>query len=154
MTVSPSSRSPTVVQLALLWVAGAFIALGLFGFIPGITTGVGSLDWAGSGSEAYIFGLFQVSILHNVIHLGTGLVAFLCTADRRAARIFLAVAGVLYLLLAVYGWLLDQAAASNPLPVNDAGDWLHFVLAAVMATLAIGAPGLSFSERRAQREIR
>ena len=153
MTELPSHRSPTAVQQALLWVAGAFIALGLFGFVPGITSNFGSLDFAGSRSDAHIFGLFQVSILHNLVHLATGTIALFAAGDPRHSRVFLAIAGALYLILAVYGWLLDQSAAPNVLPVNDADDWLHFGLAFVMLALAVGAPALSFTERRARRRL-
>lgn len=49
----PTSRwFPTAVQGSAVWMAGALIALGLFGFSPGMTADVGSLEFAGAGSAA------------------------------------------------------------------------------------------------------
>ncbi|HXD28954.1 MAG TPA: DUF4383 domain-containing protein, partial [Arthrobacter sp.] len=58
----------THVQLAaLVW--AAFLLVGVLGFIPGITTNVRELTFAGHQSGAMLLGLFQVSILHNIVHL-------------------------------------------------------------------------------------
>ncbi|WP_433169188.1 DUF4383 domain-containing protein [Kribbella sp. CA-247076] len=152
--VDPSPfRHHQPVQAALLWVSGGFIALGIFGFVPGITTSATSPEFAGADSEAYLFGIFHVSVVHNVVHLATGLAGLIALGKPRSARTFLAVAGVAYGVLAIYGWLLERSSAPNVLPVNDAGDWLHFGMAFVMIALAIGAPGLSHTERRGQRTL-
>ena len=63
------------VQGAALLVAGAFIVIGVLGFIPGVTTDYGLLDWAGHNSGANL-GVFAVSGLHNTLHLVSGFVGF------------------------------------------------------------------------------
>lgn len=40
----------------------------VLGFVPGITTSYSELSFAGHESEAKLLGLFQVSVLHNIVH--------------------------------------------------------------------------------------
>jgi Domain of unknown function (DUF4383) len=85
-----SDRTTTVrghrtnVQKAAAIVGVVFLLVGVLGFIPGITTNFGDLSFAGHNSDAKLFGLFQVSILHNIVHLLFG-IAGLAMA-RTAAR--------------------------------------------------------------------
>lgn len=47
-------------------VAGVvFLAVGVLGFIPGVTTDFDTLTFAGAESEAMLLGVFQVSVLHT-----------------------------------------------------------------------------------------
>ena len=50
-----------------------FLVVGILGFIPGIMTDAPG-DFAGEESEAELFGIFSVSILHNLVHLLFGIV--------------------------------------------------------------------------------
>src|SRR5689334_7523334 len=50
--------APTAAQEVALWIAGALLTLACFGFLPGLTAGVDSLDLGGQQSEALLFGLF------------------------------------------------------------------------------------------------
>jgi len=61
-------------------VAVAFLLIGVLGFVPGVTSDYGAMEFAGHESGALLLGLFQVSILHNIVHLlygVAGLVLFL-----------------------------------------------------------------------------
>ena len=49
-----------------------FLLVGILGFIPGITTGYDDLSFAGHHSEAELLGIFQVSVLHNLVHVAFG----------------------------------------------------------------------------------
>src|SRR5690606_37118493 len=42
-----------------------FLVVGILGFVPGVTTNLGELEWYGHESRAELFGIFQVSVLHN-----------------------------------------------------------------------------------------
>lgn len=42
--------------------------VGILGFIPGIRSNYDSLGFAGHGSAALLLGIFQVSVLHNIVH--------------------------------------------------------------------------------------
>jgi hypothetical protein len=49
-----------------------FIAIGILGFIPGVTSDYGGMSFAGHGSGSRLVGLFRVSILDNIVHILIG----------------------------------------------------------------------------------
>ncbi|RAO27407.1 hypothetical protein ONO23_05264 [Micromonospora noduli] len=128
------------VQLAALVVAGVFLLIGVLGFIPGITTEYGELRFAGHHSDANLLGLFQVSILHNAVHLLFGLAGLVLARSVAGARVFLAAGGATYLALWLYGLAIEAVnpeAGANILPVNDADNWLHLALGFGMLALGL-----------------
>jgi Domain of unknown function (DUF4383) len=44
---------------------------------------------------------------------------------------------VIYLVLSIYGLIIDHERAANFVPVNTADNWLHLVLAVGMLVLGI-----------------
>lgn len=130
-------RETTPVQNAAIFVALAFVLIGVLGFLPGVTTDYGEMEIAGHHSEAKLLGLFQVSVLHNVLHLLFGLLGMFMSWFAMGARLFLLGGGLLYLLLGVYGFFVDESGPANFLPVNTADDWLHVGLAAAMIGLGL-----------------
>ncbi|MGC4808596.1 DUF4383 domain-containing protein [Micromonospora sp. DT233] len=128
------------VQRAAVAVAALFLLLGVLGFVPGITTGYGDLAFAGHGSGAKLLGLFQVSVLHNALHLGFGLAGLLLARSVAGARLFLAGGGALYLGLWLYGLAVGFLAEHGPanfIPLNNADNWLHLVLGFGMLALGM-----------------
>jgi hypothetical protein len=134
-TLRATTSSP--MQMAATIVAVVFLAVGILGFIPGITTDYGSMQFAGHESEAMLLGIFQVSILHNVVHLLFGVAGLALARSFGGARAFLVGGGAIYLVLWIYGLLIDKASAANFVPLNTADDWLHFVLGAGMVALGV-----------------
>lgn len=65
-------RDHTADQKAAGVVGAVFIVVGILGFVPGVTTDYYSLSFAGHQSGAMLFGIFQVSMLHNIVHLAFG----------------------------------------------------------------------------------
>src|SRR5699024_11125714 len=51
-----------------------FLAVGLAGFFPGVAVNLDAIE-LGYGSGALVLGIFQVSVLHNVLHLLLGAAA-------------------------------------------------------------------------------
>ncbi|MEU4323739.1 DUF4383 domain-containing protein [Nonomuraea dietziae] len=125
----------TPVQLASLVVGAVFLLVGVLGFIPGVTSDYGDLRFAGHHSDALLLGVFQVSILHNIVHLLFGVAGILLARTWAGARNFLIGGGVIYLLLWLYGMVIDRDSAANFVPVNVADNWLHFVLGVGMIAL-------------------
>ena len=112
-----------------------FLLVGVLGFIPGVVTQYGQLEFAGHQSEAKLLGLFQVSILHNIVHLLFGVAGLAMARRWDTARQFLIVGGIIYLVLWIYGLLIGHDSAANFVPVNDADNWLHLVLGVGMLAL-------------------
>jgi hypothetical protein len=144
------------VRLAALAVGAVFLLVGVLGFIPGITTHYSHLSSAGHDSMAKLLGIFQVSVLHNVVHLLFGVAGIAASRTRATSRAYLIGGGVIYLVLWVYGLVVDQASSANFVPVNTADNWLHFALGVGMIGWASPSPGASRglpqgAERRQRR---
>ena len=137
-STSTIRRSPSLVNTAAMIVGVVFVLVGILGFIPGITTHYGDLTFAGHGSGAKLLGIFQVSVLHNIVHLLFGLAGIAAgRAASSAARSYLVGGGVIYLVLWLYGLVIDKASSANFVPVNNADDWLHLLLGVGMIALGL-----------------
>jgi hypothetical protein len=123
-----------------LWIAGAFISLACFGFLPGFTQDLGSLTVHGLGAEAMLFGVFHVSVLHNVVHLLLGATALVAAGSDRRCRRFLLVVGLLLVALVLYGQLDKRPVVPDLVPVNAEDAWLHSLLALTMFIAALTRP--------------
>ncbi|MFD5162632.1 DUF4383 domain-containing protein [Streptomyces hawaiiensis] len=138
MTTPASHRAArTPVQQVALLFGLVFLLVGVLGFIPGITTDYGSLEFASHDSGAELFGLFQVSILHNLVHLAYGLAGLTLAGTAAGAYSYLLVGGAVYLVLWVYGLSVGHDSDANFVPLNTADDWLHFVLGIAMIGSAL-----------------
>ncbi|KUH92772.1 DUF4383 domain-containing protein [Mycobacterium sp. IS-3022] len=132
-----ASRYSSPAQKAALAVGAVFLLVGILGFIPGITTNYDTMTFAGHHSEAHLLGIFNVSILHNIVHLLFGVAGVLMARTFSGARAFLIGGGVIYLLLFVYGLFIDHDSAANFVPLNTADNWLHLALAVGMIALGV-----------------
>jgi hypothetical protein len=129
--------SRSLVQTAALGVAATFLLVGVLGFIPGITTDYGTMQFAGHNSEAKLLGIFQVSILHNIVHLLFGAAGLAMARTVSGARTYLIGGGAIYLVLWLYGLVIDHESAANFVPVNSADNWLHLFLGLGMIALGV-----------------
>lgn len=139
-TVSSITRSP--LRLGAAVVGAVFLLVGVLGFIPGITTDYDMLDFAGHHSGAKLIGVFQVSILHNIVHLAFGVVGLALARTAATARLYLLAGGVIYLALWIYGLVIDHESDANFVPLNTADNWLHFGLGVGMIALGLLLPAV------------
>ena len=131
----------TPLQTVAMLVGIVFLLVGILGFIPGITSDAPG-DFAGDNSNAELLGIFQTSILHNIVHLLFGLAGLALARTWDGARTYLIGGGIVYLAL----WILGLVGGANWVPTNTADDWLHFALGAGMIGAGFllsreGAPG-------------
>jgi Domain of unknown function (DUF4383) len=119
-------------QVAML-LGLVFIAVGILGFIPGITTHYGDMSFAGEDSGAKLLGIFQVSILHNLVHILFGIAGLALARTVEGAKQYLIGGGVIYLAL----WILGLVGAADWIPANTADHWLHLALGVTMIGLGV-----------------
>jgi arginine exporter protein ArgO len=140
----------TTLQRAAQAVGIVFLLVGILGFIPGITSNYNTMMFAGHQSEAMLLGIFQVSILHNIVHLLFGIAGVAMSRTESGARSYLLGGGIIYAILWLYGLVIGQESSANFVPVNTADDWLHFLLAVGMIGLALA---LGRRDRSATRRV-
>lgn len=136
-TTSRTTGHMSTLQRAAQAVGAVFLLVGILGFVPGITSNYQALGFAGHGSEALLLGIFQVSILHNIVHLLFGVAGILMARTQPQAKAYLLYGGVIYLVLWIYGLLIGHDTPANFVPVNTADNWLHLVLGIAMIALAL-----------------
>ncbi|CCQ47134.1 putative membrane protein [Pseudarthrobacter siccitolerans] len=134
---STGMAARTNVQKASMVVGAVFLLVGILGFVPGITGNYDQLGFAGHHSEALLLGLFQVSVLHNIVHLLFGAAGIALARSAAGARSFLLYGGVIYLVLFVYGLVIPQDSVGNFVPLNGFDNILHLLLGVGMIALAV-----------------
>ncbi|MBC7596703.1 MAG: DUF4383 domain-containing protein [Kineosporiaceae bacterium] len=134
---TPNRALVAPVQRAASLVGIVFLLVGVLGFIPGITSNYDQMMAAGRDSGALLLGVFQVSILHNVVHLLFGVAGLAFARSARGARSYLIGGGVIYLVLWLYGLFLDPNSTANFIPFNNADNWLHLFLGIGMVVLGV-----------------
>lgn len=137
---STTGFAATPVQKAALVVGIVFLLVGIAGFIPGVTSNYDQLMFAGHGSGAMLLGVFQVSILHNIVHLLFGVVGIAVAKTIGGSRGYLIWGGVIYAILWLYGLFVAEDSMANFVPLNNADDWLHLVLFVGMVVLGLVLP--------------
>ncbi|MEU4792307.1 DUF4383 domain-containing protein [Micromonospora tulbaghiae] len=150
MAHSRARRNPADGRAPVRRIASGFavllLLLGALGFVPGVTSDYADLRVAGPGSGARLFGVFQVSAVHNLVHLVLGVAGLVLARTVAGARAFLVGAGAVYLVLWLAGLAIDGRDAANVLAVNSADSWLHLLLGAAM--LASGLVAARRGDRR------
>jgi hypothetical protein len=136
-TTTPTRSRRTPVEGAATVVGAVFLLVGILGFVPGITTDYGQMTFAGHDSGAMLLGLFMVSILHNIVHLLFGVAGMAMGRTYDGAKSFLIGGGIIYLVLWLYGVVVDHHSGANFVPVNNADDWLHLLLGLGMVVLGV-----------------
>jgi hypothetical protein len=124
----------TPAQTAARLAGVVFLLVGIAGFVPGLTTDLyDGLEFAGNDGTSELLGIFQVSVLHNIVHLLFGIAGLALAATVSGARAYLLGGGAVYLGL----FLLGLAGGGDWIPANDADDWLHLLLGIGMVGLGV-----------------
>lgn len=132
-----AGRTTSPLQKVAATVGVVFVLVGIAGFIPGLTTHYDQLSFAGPESMALLLGVFMVSTLHNIVHLLFGVIGLAAARSWAASRAYLIGGGAIYLVLWVYGLVIDQTSSANFVPVNTADNWLHLGLGVAMIALGV-----------------
>ncbi len=146
LSATRASLAASPARLAAAAFGVVFLVVGILGFVPGITSNVDDITVLGHESGAELLGLFQVSILHNLVHALFGVVGLIASRTSRTSTAFLLGGGIVYFVLTAYGVLIDHGSAANIVPVNGADNLLHLGLGVAMVVLGLAV------RRRASQE--
>jgi hypothetical protein len=116
----------TVQKVALVFGLG-FLAAAVAGFLA---TGMSNMD-PDPATAPRALGLFPVNVLHNLVHLIFGIWGLVASRSFSGAKSYAQIAGVVYLVLVVAGFVAPRGFGLVPLGGNDV--WLHLVLGAGLA---------------------
>lgn len=103
-----------------------FLLVGIVGLLS-----TGGTSMAADPAPAMLLGVFGVNLLHNVVHLLFGVWGVLASRSFGGAKQYAQIAGVLYLILAVCGFVIPTTFGLIPIGGTDI--WLHAVLGLVLA---------------------
>jgi len=148
-------KAATPARLYATLVGGALVVAGILGFFYSSSFETGRP--VGRESEE-VLGILAVNGWHNLVHIATGLVGLAAAAY--AARTYALAAGLAYILLAIWGFLVidgELGSLISTVPVNIEDNFFHLILG--LTGLAAGAatpkPGGSNTRNRpAQRRAR
>jgi len=114
-------------SFAILFGIG-FIIIGVLGFLPSFV------------EQENLFGIFRINFEHNVAHLAAGVLALLSgLASKFASKMYFTIAGVVFALLAVFGFMEKGEMLFEMIAINTAGNVLHAGIAAVFLLLGFGS---------------
>lgn len=108
-------------KLAMIFGA-VFVLVGVLGFIPNPLV----------GAEGAIF---ETDLMHNLVHLLFGVILLVVAMKNEAASaLWLMILGIVYLVLAVLGFLTipEEGELLGLVHMNHADHWLHVGLAVLL----------------------
>jgi hypothetical protein len=121
-----------MVKTAAILFGIVFLAIGILGFVPGVTTNVDGMPM--------LLGIFHVNPAHSVVHITSGIVFLIAgMAGAGPSRMWFRIFGGIYALVAVLGFMNPNGPLLGMISNNPATTWLHVVLAAAMLFLGFVA---------------
>jgi Domain of unknown function (DUF4383) len=121
----------STVQAAALTFGLIYLLAGLLGFLP-------VLGGSGGLTNRALFGIFQVNLLHNLVHIVIGIAGLAAASSTANSRTFGQVVGVILVLLGVIG--LFNANPLGLLYIGQADIALHLVSGGILAYFGFVAP--------------
>jgi hypothetical protein len=113
-------------------VGGVLVVAGIIGFFY-------SASFGSPGEVDDVFGILSVNAWHNIVHILTGAIGLLLAGY--AARQYAMGLGIVYLAVAVWGFILGSGESIlGFLPVNTADNFLHLILGLLGVAAALGTP--------------
>jgi hypothetical protein len=117
-----------------------FAIIGIAGFIPFLVTpyGIAEPGLAVEAGSGYLFGLFPVNVLHNLVHLAFGIWGLAVWRSIPKSRAYAQAVAVIYAIFAIMGFFPVLQTTFGLVPLHGNDIWLHIVLAGVAAYFGWG----------------
>lgn len=104
-----------------------------------VIVGIAGFFFSSSMEEGLLLGMFPVNVAHNVVHLLFGLWGLAAARSFSGAVSYAKITGIVYIVLAVLGFVDPTGFGITPLGGNDI--WLHAVIGIVLAYFGFTARG-------------
>ena len=131
----------TPAQLFALVVGAVLVVAGIIGFFYNASFAVGD-----DVPRDAVFGILDVNAWHNLVHIATGALGLVTFASAASARAYAFGLGAVYLVVAIWGFLLgDGGVILNLVPVNTEDNILHVLIA--ISGIAAGLMSRATSRR-------
>jgi hypothetical protein len=104
--------------MAILFGVG-FIFAGVAGYMPSFNT------------DGLLFGFFEVNAMHNMIHIGSGVLAIMAATSHSLTRLYFKLLGLFYGVVAVLGFVWNGDMGMMMMHMNAADNFLHTGIAVV-----------------------
>jgi uncharacterized protein DUF4383 len=119
-------------------VGAVLFAAGIIGFFYNGHFGSGN-DVFGNDTSVKVFGILAVNGWHNIVHLLTGALGLLAVGY--AAREYALGLGVVYLVVAIWGFIIGSGdSILSIIPVNSADNVLHLLLGILGVLAGLASP--------------
>lgn len=119
-----------------------YVIVGILGFVPGVTAPPPG-DAPGlvlANNYGYLFGLFPVNLLHNLVHIIIGLWGILSYGSLGAARGYSRAAAIIFAVLTIAGLVPGANIMLGFIPIFGNDIWLHAATAVIAAYFGWLAP--------------
>jgi hypothetical protein len=128
-----ADRSPAMLYAGI--VGAVLVVAGIIGFFY-------EAEFSSDGARDAVFGILDVNGWHNVVHIATGALGLLAyAAGGYAARQYALGLGVVYLIVAVWGFIEgDGGAILSIIPVNTEDNILHVLLGLLGLAAGLASP--------------
>ncbi len=131
----------TPAQLFALVIGAALVGAGILGFFYNASFAVGD-----DVPRDAVLGILDVNAWHNLVHIATGALGLATSASATSARAYAFGLGVVYTIVAIWGFLLgDGGVILNLVPVNTEDNILHVLIA--LTGIAAGLMSRATSRR-------
>lgn len=108
----------------------------VFGWIF-ILVGIVGLVYSYNMDEALLLGMFPVNVVHNAVHILLGIWGITAAKTFAGAKSYATIAGVLYVILAIVGYVEPNPGGMLPLGGNDV--YLHAALGLILLGIGLTA---------------
>jgi hypothetical protein len=131
-------------------VGAIYILIGIAGFIPALYTSpaANAPHVDATANYGYLFGIFPVNALHDVLNIVVGVLGVACFASFDAARYYARGLFLVFGLLAVAGFLPHANTLYGLVPIFGSDTWVHLA-----TSVAGGFFGFVVSEQNVSPEL-